>query len=149
MKLTDSNAAKILLKYKEAISYLFFGAVTTAVNWIVYIICVKLFHINMTLGNAIAWVLAVATAYITNKLFVFESKTHAVGEIVREAVLFFGARAATGIIEIIFPALLFRLGIKFTAFGIQGFGAKATVTVAVIILNYVLSKLWIFKQRQK
>ena len=148
MKIMDSKAVKILLKYKEVISYLFFGGVTTAVNWIVYIICVKLFQIDMTLGNAIAWIIAVATAYITNKLFVFESKAHTVGEIAREVVSFLGARVATGIIEIVFPTLLFKLGLKFTVFGIQGFGAKVIVSVAVIILNYVLSKLWIFKDNK-
>lgn len=147
MTIKKSKPFLLFLKYKEIISYLFFGEATTAVNWIIYILCVKLLRIDMTLGNAVAWCSAVAFAYITNKLFVFESKSLTFKETAKEAVSFLGARAATGLIEIFLPTLLYKIGLGFTVFGIKGLGAKAIVSIIVIILNYVLSKLWIFNKK--
>ena len=66
---------ELLLKYKEVIMYLIFGVATTLVNWIVYSLLMKTSVVNMTVSNAIAWFTAVVFAYITNKLFVFESRS--------------------------------------------------------------------------
>ena len=66
---------RLLLKYKEVIMYLIFGVATTLVNWVVYSLLMKTSAVNMTISNAIAWFTAVVFAYITNKLFVFESKS--------------------------------------------------------------------------
>ncbi len=101
---------ELLLKYKEVIMYLiFFGVATTLVNWIVYSLLMKISAINMTVSNAIAWFVAVVFAYITNKLFVFESKSWKLTEVWKEVVKFFGARIATGVIEIGGLPLLFYI----------------------------------------
>ena len=64
---------KLIKKYKEVIMYLVFGVLTTLVNWICYALLTKK-GINMNVSNVIAWIVAVLFAFITNKLFVFESK---------------------------------------------------------------------------
>ena len=72
---------ELLLKYKEVIMYLIFGVATTLVNWIVYSLLMKTSVVNMTVSNAIAWFTAVVFAYITNKLFVFESRSWKLTEV--------------------------------------------------------------------
>ena len=137
--------AKLFRKYREQIMYLIFGVATTAVNWVVYVAMQKVFRAEMTLCNAVAWVIAVAFAYVTNKLFVFDSKSWKASVVFREAVAFVGARVFTGLLEIAVPTLLFRIGLDQAAFGIEGFAAKAVTSVAVIVLNYVFSKLIVFR----
>ena len=119
---------RLLLKYKEVIMYLIFGVATTLVNWVVYSLLMKTSAVNMTISNAIAWFTAVVFAYITNKLFVFESKSWNVAEVWKEVVKFFGARIATGV---------------------EGFVAKILVSVIVVILNYVFSKIFVFNKKDK
>ena len=62
-------------KYKEQILYLAFGVVVTLVNWVVYAVLVTVVNLGITLSNAIAWAVTIITAFVTNKLFVFESKS--------------------------------------------------------------------------
>ena len=140
---------RLLLKYKEVIMYLIFGVATTLVNWVVYSLLMKTSAVNMTISNAIAWFTAVVFAYITNKLFVFESKSWNVAEVWKEVVKFFGARIATGVIEIGGLPLLYYIGVKQSLFGVEGFVAKILVSVIVVILNYVFSKILIFTNDKK
>ena len=138
---------RLLLKYKEVIMYLIFGVATTLVNWVVYSLLMKTSAVNMTISNAIAWFTAVVFAYITNKLFVFESKSWNVAEVWKEVVKFFGARITTGVIEIGGLPLLYYIGVKQSLFGVEGFAAKILVSVIVVILNYVFSKIFVFNKR--
>ncbi len=133
---------------KELIMYIIFGGATTVVNWVIYTALV-LFNVNMTVANLIAWVGAVSFAFITNKLFVFESKSLEKAVVLRELFTFFGSRMLTGIIEIAGPTLLFHFGIQLSMFGITGFGAKLIISIIVIILNYILSKSAVFTDRRK
>ena len=132
---------RLLLKYKEVIMYLIFGVATTLVNWVVYSLLMKTSAVNMTISNAIA--------YITNKLFVFESKSWNVAEVWKEVVKFFGARIATGVVEIGGLPLLYYIGVKQSLFGVEGFVAKILVSVIVVILNYVFSKIFVFNKKDK
>ena len=134
-------------RYKEIVSYLLFGFLTTAVNWIVYTLCINGIGITMTLSNSFAWFVAVIFAYITNRRFVFVSKTHSIKGVVLEITLFFGARIVSGVFEIFMPTILYQLGIQQSFLGIEGFMAKAIVSILVIFLNYLFSKLFIFKKR--
>ena len=138
---------ELFMKYKEIVMYLIFGAGTTAVNWIIYTL-LMLFGkvINMTIANIIAWAGAVAFAYITNKLWVFESKSWSPDVVLKELGMFLGARIFSGIFEIgLFPVLLW-MGLNQAIFGIEGMVAKVIISVLVIVLNYVFSKLLIFKK---
>jgi len=134
-------------KYKEIILYLIFGVATTLVNWVVYTILIWQTGISMTVCNAASWFAAVIFAYITNKLFVFESKSFAPAVLGKEIALFFGARIFSGVLEIFVPTLLVTAGMEQTIFGIEGFVAKAVTSVAVIVINYVFSKLMVFREK--
>ena len=128
--------------------YLIFGVSTTLVNWVVYTPLVNLAGVNTTLANGIAWFVAVLYAYVTNKLFVFESKSWKASVLVREILSFFGARVASGVFEIFLPEILMKLGLNQTFFGIEGGIAKIVVSVLVIVLNYIFSKLFVFRKKK-
>lgn len=146
---------ELFLKYKEVIMYLIFGVATTVVNWITYIICTKLFGIGgaeltklqIMICNAIGWVVAVTFAFVTNKLFVFESKNTEKVFLLKEAAKFYGSRAFSGIFEILLPSALIAIGLDQAVFGIEGAIAKAITSVVVIVMNYVLSKLFVFRKK--
>lgn len=128
-------------KYKDIILYVFFGGCTTVINVITYFLCFNLMHIPNVVSTAIAWVIAVAFAFITNKLFVFDSKSFEKSIIIHEILTFFGSRVATGVLEV---------GIMFVAVDMLHWNAliwKILCNIIVIILNYVASKLIIFKKK--
>lgn len=139
---------ELFKKYKEIIMYLIFGVTTTLVNWVVYTPMVNLLSVNETAANAVAWFVAVLYAYITNKLFVFESKSWKASVLLREIISFFGARVASGVFEIFLPGLLIKLGLGHSFFGIKGGVAKIVVSVLVIVLNYIFSKLFVFRKKK-
>lgn len=137
----------LVRKYKEVLLYLFFGVTTTAVNWCVYAVTHRL--LGITAGNAVAWVVAVVYAFVTNKVFVFESKSFAPGRLLGEAAKFFSARALSGVVEVFAPGALMALGVDHALFGLEGGIAKALVSVLVIVANYVLSKWVVFAKREQ
>lgn len=134
-----------LKKHREVLSYLFFGVGTTVVNLLLYTVTISM-GVDMTVSNAIAWFGAVVFAFITNKLFVFDSKCWELKTTLKEASKFLGARIFSGILEIILPTVLFYIGLDHYLFGIEGFLAKIIVSVIVIILNYILSKIIVFRK---
>lgn len=140
---------QLFTKYKEIIMYLIFGVGTTAVNWIIYTVIVVLGEeVNLTLANIIAWVGAVAFAYITNKLWVFESKSWNPKIVWKELGMFLSARIFSGVFEIgLFPVLVW-MGMNQSIFGVEGMLAKIVIGVLVIILNYIFSKLLVFKKKE-
>ena len=130
----------------ELIRYLFFGALSTIVNVVVYAVLVQFVGLNIAVGNAIALVVTVVFAFVTNKLWVFESKSWALKQVVRESLIYIGARTFTGIIDLVGVPLLFVIGVTYPLFGIEGFLAKAIITVIVNVLNYLFSKFVIFRR---
>lgn len=140
---------ELYTKYKEIIMYLIFGVGTTAVNWLIYTVIVVVGkEVNLTIANMIAWVGAVAFAYITNKLWVFESKSWNPKIVWKELGMFLGARIFSGAFEIaLFPVLVW-MGMNQSIFGVEGMLAKIVIGVLVVILNYVFSKLLIFKKKK-
>lgn len=139
---------KLYTKYKEVILYLVFGVSTTVVNWLIYIGVVKASN-TVVAANAAAWVGAVTFAYITNKIFVFESKSTKLKDVIKEAVSFFIARVCSGVFEVFGPGILMSIGLTQEIFGIKGFAAKMAISVIVVIMNYVLSKLFVFKKKKE
>ena len=133
-------------KHKEIIMYLIFGGLTTLVSLVSYSLFVSLLPVGITVASAISWVIAVSFAFITNKLYVFESKSGNIKILLREALSFLAARLISGIVEIFLPELLFKIGLSFSLFGVKGLIAKIIVNVIVIIMNYVFSKLFVFKK---
>ena len=132
---------ELLLKYKEVISYLFFGVLTTIVNFIVYFACTDLFHINYLAATAISWVAAVLFAYVTNRKWVFDSKVTGVMPVLREMAVFVGCRVFSGVMD---------MGIMFVSVDMSGISdgiAKLFTQVMVVVLNYVFSKVIIFRNK--
>ena len=127
-------------KYKEIINYLIVGVLTTLVSIIIYFISTKIFHINYMISSAISWVGAVIFAYITNKKYVFLSKSETKKEIIIEIYQFFKYRIISFIIELLLMYAFVEL-IK-----IDDMISKIIVQVIVIILNYIFSKLFVFKK---
>jgi len=133
----------IFKKYKEIIMYLIFGVLTTIVNFIVYILFAWLFEFNETISNGIAWAISVLFAYITNKIWVFESKTVKLKVILYELGSFFGCRALSGVLDI---AMFYILVEKLK---INDIITKIIIAIFVIILNYIFSKLIIFRKSRE
>jgi putative flippase GtrA len=83
---------------------------------------------------------------VTNKLWVFQSKSWAGNVVFPELGKFLSSRVATGIFEMVAVPALVAIGLNQTIFGIDGMVSKVVVSVAVIVLNYILSKLFVFKK---
>jgi putative flippase GtrA len=138
----------LLNKNKEIISYLFWGVMTTAVSWGTYSIFVTVTK-SVSAANILSWICAVLFAFVTNKLWVFQSKEWAFRIIMPEFLKFVTARLATGVMEIVGVPLLVYLGFDQKIAGIEGMLAKVLVSIIVTILNYVLSKLLVFRNKQE
>ena len=89
----------LIEKYWDILSYLFFGGLTTVVNYIVYLPCYNYLGISAAVSNVIAWVVAVAFAYVTNKPFVFKSHDWTWKVVWPELTKFIGCRIGSGLLE--------------------------------------------------
>lgn len=128
-------------KYRSFILYAVFGVFTTIVNLVVYHLCYYEAGMSNLLSNVFAWVMAVTFAYLTNKSWVFESKSWSWSVLRVEVPAFVSCRLATGFMD---------LAIMYFSVDILGWHAmlmKFLSNVLVILLNYVFSKLVIFKKR--
>ena len=133
---------KLLKKYGDILSYLFFGVLTTVVNYIVYLPCYNLLGLSAALSNAVAWVFAVAFAYLTNKPFVFKSYDWSAKTVLPELAKFIGCRIGSGAAETL---ILF---VSVDVLGWNGNLWKLLTSVLVVVLNYVGSKLLVFTKEK-
>ncbi len=127
---------------RETVSYFVFGVLTTLVDWIGYAV-VRSQGIDYRIATAIAWLLAVLFAYVTNKIYVFQSKEKGITAIVKELASFVTCRLATGVVTLLLMMLMVD-GLKIT----QDFICKVIVSVVSLVLNYALSKWFIFKKER-
>lgn len=131
---------------REVILYLIFGVLTTVIDFIVFYCTYNFLHIDEMLATAIAWCAAVIFAYITNRLFVFESKESESKGILREIGLFVGARLISlGISEVIVLLMMKVMGFDGKLGSIV---TKLVCAIVVVIFNYFASKLVIFRKKQ-
>ena len=120
-------------KHKEMLLYLFFGGITYA-------------FFNVSLGmnelvaNIFSWILAVLFAFFTNRIWVFDGKTNGAKEFFVQMINFFGGRVATLVVE---EVILF---VFITKLGFGSMVVKIAAQIIVIVLNYVISKLWVFRK---
>ena len=128
-------------KYYEILAYLFFGVLTTAVNYVVYLPCYNMVHFSAAVSNVIAWAFAVAFAYLTNKPFVFKSYDWSAKTVMPELGRFVGSRVASGALE---TAMIY---ITVDLLRWNGNLMKLVTSALVVILNYVASKLLVFKHQ--
>lgn len=125
----------------ELVSYLFVGVATTLVNYIVYYLATRVAGLDVMPGTWTAWVFAVAFGYAANKAFVFHTHCENMLALLREAGSFFAMRLASLGIETVLMFLLVEM------LHLNDLAMKLLVNIVVIILNYVFSKLFIFKKK--
>ena len=131
----------LLKKHEEVVSYLFFGGLTTVVNYLVYLPCYNLLGFSGTVSNVIAWIAAIAFAYLTNKPFVFKSHDWSAKTVLPELTKFVGCRVGSGLVE---TAVIF---LTVDWLGLNGNLIKVATSVLVVVLNYVASKLVVFRKK--
>ena len=124
-------------KYKEIINYLIFGVLTTLISIVTYAIFTKVFHIDYLISNVLSCILAVLFSYITNKIYVFESKSK---KNIKEITSFFFFRVVSLIIEMII------LYIFVDILHIDDLVTKIIAQIIVIVSNYVFSKVFVFNK---
>lgn len=135
------NLKQLFLKYYDLITYLVFGVLTTAVNYLVYLPCYNLWSFSASRSNLIAWAAAVIFAFLTNKPFVFHSHDWSAKVVVPELLTFVGTRIGSGALE---TGILF---LTVDCIGMNGNAWKLITSVLVVILNYIGSKLLVFRKR--
>lgn len=134
--------------HREPVVYILFGVATTVVNWMVYSLLVVFCRVGITASNAAAWLAAVVFAFWTNRRFVFRVPGKGPASVLWEGVRFLGTRILSGVVEVFLPSLLILMGVGGTFFGIEGFWAKAITSVFVVAMNYLLSKLLVFRKER-
>ena len=136
---------KLYKKYEEIINYLIVGGLTTIVALIVYYGCVLTFldpknAFELQIANVISWIISVAFAYITNRIFVFKSKNK---NYFKEIASFVGARIVTLLMD------MFTMFLLVTVLNGNDKIAKIISQIIVIVANYIFSKLFVFKKSRK
>lgn len=121
---------------KELFFYIIFGILTTLVNILVYLLFTRVFAVNYIVSNVLAWFFSVLFAYVTNRIWVFESENE---NILKEIILFFSGRLFSGIVD---TALMF---IFIELLLVSDSVSKIIIQIIVVILNYVISKFIVFK----
>ena len=130
-------------KYRELIVYVFFGGLTTVVSWGSYFLLKDVFHVYYQWSQWASWVAAVAFAFVVNKLFVFRDKDMSAGGLFRQIWQFVSVRIASGVLE----WLLLLLMVEVIMMGESI--PKIIVSVLTVIINYIASKLLIFKRKEQ
>lgn len=141
---------ELLKKYKSIILYIIFGGMTTVVDWSISFLLYYLWGdaieatpLLLHGANVIAWVAAVAFAYVTNRIWVFESKRHGFLPILGEITAFAGGRVLTLLLQ---EAIM---GVFCTWLGFNEYIFKVIAAVLVVILNYFISKLLVFRKTKR
>ncbi len=127
-------------KHEEGFNYLIFGFLAFVLNYILYFIFADALSMHYMAATVISWVLTVVFAYWTNRTFVFKSRNKDFSAIAKEFVAFIGARVATEVLEIVLMYVMVDL------LTINDKISKLVCQTIVILANYVLSKIWIFKK---
>ena len=128
-------------RYQEGIDYLFWGGVAFVLSMVLFYIFANMMMIEEQIANVITWIICVIFTYLTNRTFVFKSKTTGVKAITKEFTEFTSARLATLVLENVVLFICIDLLLWHNMI------AKLLGQFLVIVSNYVLSKLWIFKKK--
>lgn len=128
-------------KYQELILYVVSGGITTLVNWGCYFVLTRVFDVNYLVANVVAWALAVISAFIINKAVVFRDGVIVVKTILLQFLSFAAFRVFSGAVE---------TGALYVSVDIMGWNdsiMKIAVSVFVVIVNYIFSKLVVFRKK--
>lgn len=139
------------MKYKEPILYVFFGGLTTLVNYIIYFSCTEGFRLGWSAATVLAWSGAVLFAYVTNRKWVFESSAIGVQAVVLEFAKFIAARLLSLGMEWVTLKLLLDIlhmnNYIYASLPVGEFAAKTIAQVIVIIANYIFGKWVVFRKK--
>lgn len=127
-------------KLYELFFYTFFGVIGTVVNIIIFVVLTKCFYVQYLISNLIAWIFSIVFAFVTNKIWVFKSKSWFFPLWFKEFVLFIVARVTT---------LIFDMGYMYVAISILYWNetvSKLIANIIIVVVNYVLSKILIFRK---
>ena len=133
---------KLFEKYHEQISYLFWGGMTTLVSYATYFVFSRLLGLDPLISNVLSWICAVAFAYVTNKIFVFRSKSWDLKLVVNEVWKFVSARIFSFFLEMAIMFVFVKI------FRFNDLVVKVCANIVVIIVNYFLSKFLIFAKKK-
>lgn len=125
----------------EMIVYIFFGAVTTFINWASFLLIKQSLRQSTAFANAAAWVIAVIFAYVVNKRYVFKSHQDTIGALLWEFALFIVARLLSFAFDEAF--MVVTVDYLYCPAGL----AKILANIVVLIMNYIASKIIIFKKK--
>lgn len=132
---------EFIKKHYDVLAYLFFGVLTTVVNYLVYLPCYNLLGLSGTVSNILAWAVSVAFAFLTNKPFVFHSHNWSAPVVAPELVKFIGCRLGSGAIESL------AIFVLVDCLQWNGNAVKIAMSVAVVAINYLGSKLLVFVKK--
>lgn len=135
-----STLRNLIRKHWDILVYLLFGVVTTIVNYIVYFPLYNIVGLSAVISNAVAWCVAVAVAFVTNKPVVFKSNNWSARVWLPELAKFVGCRLGSGAAE----SLILFITVDLLCW--DGNIWKIVVSVLVVILNYISSKLLVFRK---
>ena len=133
----------LFFKYKELILYVFFGGLTTLVNWGLYWLLANPLGVPYLWATAIAQIASILFAYVTNRIWVFQSKARGFREVSLEMLRFFGARGVSFFLD------LGCMYVGVDLLHINDTWMKLLANILVIIANYVFSKVFVFKKEKK
>ena len=133
---------KLWKRYEEAISYLFWGGVAFFLSMALFYLFANVMDFYEQIANTFSWIICVLFTYFTNRTFVFKSKSTGISGMGKEFISFIGARRATLVLE---NGILFVL---IDLLAMNNMIAKFIGQLVVIVSNYILSKLWIFKKKK-
>lgn len=132
---------RLVKAHWDVVTYLIFGVLTTVVNYAVYLPCLNILGLSAAVSNCIAWVVSVAFAFVTNKPFVFCSHDWSMKTVIPEFTKFIATRVSSGVLETL---ILF---VSVDTLGGNGNIWKLVTQVLVIVINYVGSKLLVFRKK--
>ncbi|MCD7826470.1 MAG: GtrA family protein [Clostridiaceae bacterium] len=132
------------VKHKELILYCIVGVSSVVVNWLDYALMIRV--MPMFFANAFSWGLTLLFGFLVNKIYVFESRCFQWRVVKREAITFFTTRGITGCLELVAQPQLYAMGMDRPLFGVEGLEAKVTVCVVLSIINYLSTKLLVFRR---
>ena len=132
---------ELFARHREIILYLVFGVGTTAVDFAVSLSLVYLLDVNLYVSKVIAWVCAVAFAYITNRIFVFKSENKGTKNVLIEAGEFVTGRLISLGVQELMMVVLYE-GAK-----MREWVVLVLSSILVIILNYIFGKLLVFRKK--
>ena len=134
---------ELYYKYKEIFDYLFFGGLVTIVNFISYYIPANIIGVDKIVSNLIAFIISVIFAYVVNKEYVFETKWEGIQNVFKEFSSFVISRIGTGLLcDILIFAFMINI------LNINDVISKIFTQILVVILNYIVGKWFVFKQKK-